>query len=374
MCHTPALGGHLYKCKDCLAKHFMYNSCGNSHCPLCQGAKRERWKQSINKHLFNVPYSHITFTLPHELNGLTKANSAVLLNILFKSVSDTIQEVYSSPSNVGAKPGMIAVLHTWGSDMKYHVHIHCLVTFGGLDIHNKWVKPKRKKTVCSYKLISNTYRDIFLKNLKDAYQNNTITFRNDYHYYHDLLINKRWVVNQQPPQIDTTILEEYLSRYICRSAISPSRLAYVKEKKEVQISFKEYKKQIKGKPAPIAIKKIDPLLAIGMILQHKLPPYFHRSRYYGLHATCHRKKIAKMIPKAIQRNSQWVKQLFELLTILFNLVEEEIKSCPECGSINLEKSIISNDRDWLKNNVKAYYPRNKDPTTQSENRIKIKRA
>jgi len=282
--------------------------------------------------------------------------------------------VYSSPSNVGGKPGMIAVLHTWGSDMKYHVHIHCLVTFGGIDQENKWVKPKRKKTVCSYKEMAKTYRETFMKNMKKEYENKTIEYRNSYSYYEEILKDKRWVINQQPPQIDTTILEEYLSRYICRSAISPSRLEYVKEKKEVNISFKEYKKQIKGKPAPIGIRKVDPLVAIGMILQHKLPAYFHRNRYYGLHATCHRKKISELIPKAIQRNDQWIKHLFELLTILWNLEEKEIDSCPNCGSVNLEKTMVSGDREWIKTHVKGYNIHNKDPIIQRMNRIKIKRA
>lgn len=373
MCHTPALGGHVYECKDCYTKHYMYNSCGNSHCPLCQGAKREKWKDSINKQLFNVPYSHITFTFPHEFNGLTKSNSSVILKILFRSVWETIQKVFESTNNVGAKPGVIAVLHTWGSDMKYHVHIHCLVTFGGLDEDNKWVKPKRKESVCSYKEISEIYRETFLENLKSEYEKKTIKYRNDYEYYEEMLKDKRWVVNQQKPQIDTTILEEYLSRYICRSAISPSRLEYVKAKKEVKISFKDYNNKDDDKAAPIGIKTMDPLVAIGMILQHKLPPYFHKSRYYGLHATCHRKKIAEMIPKEIQRNDQWIRQLFEILTILFNLVEEEIKSCPECGSINLEKSIVSADRHWLKNNVKSYTIRNKDPAKGGMN-IKRKKS
>ncbi len=370
-CHTPHLGGHVYACKDCGAKHYMYNSCGNSHCPLCQGAKRERWKDSINKLLFNVAYSHITFTMPHELNGLTKSNSSVMLSMLFKSVWATLQKVYSKGSNVGGKPGVIAVLHTWGSDMKYHVHIHCLVTFGGLNKDKKWVKPKRKKTISSYKEISNIYREIFLAKLKIAYKEKTIRYRNDYDYYHEILKNKRWVINQQPPQIDTEIIEEYLSRYICRSAISPSRLEYIKATKQVKISFKEYSKQQKGKPATIGIKKLDPLVAIGMILQHKLPPYFHKSRYYGLHATCHRKKISKIIPKALQRNGEWIKHLFELLTILFNLAEKEIMSCPECGSINLTKVIVTSDKNWLINNVRMYTIHNKDPITiNNKNRAK----
>lgn len=374
MCHTPALGGHVYLCKDCGSKHYMYRSCGNSHCPLCQGAKRERWKDAINKLLFNVPYSHITFTMPHHLNGLTKSNSTAILNILFRSVWETIQEVYQDRSNVGGKPGVIAVLHTWGSDLKYHVHIHCLVTFGGLNEDEIWVKPKRKKTICSYKKISDLYRKIFLSKLKSAYETKTISYRNDYNYYEEILKNKRWVVNQQAPQIDTEIIEEYLSRYICRSAISPSRLDYIKETKQVEISFKEYKKQEKGKPATIGIKKLDPLVAIGMILQHKLPPYFHKSRYYGLHATCLRKKISNILPKALQRNGQWIKQLFELLTILFNLVEEEILSCPDCGSINLVKAIVTSDRNWLLNNVKKYRLHNKEPVSSINKNIKSLRA
>jgi hypothetical protein len=151
-------------------------------------------------------------------------------------------------------------------------------------------------------------------------------------------------------------------------------LEYIKATKQVKISFKEYSKQQKGKPATIGIKKLDPLVAIAMILQHKLPPYFHKSRYYGLHATCHRKKISTIIPKTLQRNGEWIKQLFELLTILFNLVEKEIMSCPECGSINLTKAIVNHDRNWLINNVSMYTIRNKDPITIINKNRKIKIA
>jgi hypothetical protein len=313
--------------------------------------------------------------MPHELNGLTKSNKKVMYKLLFDSVWATIQETYTDKANVGGKAGMVAVLHTWGSDIKYHVHIHCLLTFGGLDKDNVWVSPKRKKTIGSFYKISKTYKRIFLANLKLAYKKGAISFRNDYNYYEELLKEKRWVINQQPPQVDTKILEEYLSRYICRSAISPSRLKYVKDEKKVEISFKDYRNQQKGVPAPIAIKRLDPLLVIHMILQHKLPPYFHRCRYYGLHATCNKKKIKKLIPKALLRNEKWIKQLFELLTILFNLTVEETKSCPDCGSINLVKIDLSIDNKWAANNIKYYKKtKNKDPTKPFKHTKHNKRA
>jgi len=376
MCHTPALGGHVYYCEDCFTSHYMYHSCGNGHCPLCQGSKRKKWKESINKNLFKVPYTHITFTMPHELNGLAKGNSRQVYDLLFKSVWQTIQEMFADKKNVGAKPGMVSVLHTWGSDMKYHVHIHCLVTFGGMTKDGRWAKPKREKTIASYDEISNSYRTIFLSKLKKSYESKSIVFRNDYSYYESLLKIKKWVVNQQPPQIDTEIIEEYLSRYICRSAVSPSRLNYVKSDKKVELIFKDYAKQKTGKAAPLATRKIDPLVAINMILQHKLPPYYHRCRYFGLHATCHRNKLASIISRSLIRRTDWVKQLFQLLTNLFNLTKREVKYCPKCGSIELVKSIVLSDRRWLENNVRNYGKtrgNNKDPTNRGKN-IKQLRA
>ena len=136
LCRTAALGGLRHTCPDCGGVEYRYFSCGHSHCPLCQGNKRQAWYERVEAGLLKVPYCHITFTLPHELNGLCRLHPSIMYGMLFRVAWQTLRELCAEPGGVEGLPGMTAVLHTWGSDLKHHVHLHCLVTFGGLDQSN----------------------------------------------------------------------------------------------------------------------------------------------------------------------------------------------------------------------------------------------
>ena len=158
LCRTPALGGRRIICKQCSQVRYQYFSCGNSQCPQCQGIKRLQWQDRLACRMLSVPYCHITFTLPHDLNGLARSHPRAIYNLLFRSAWRTIEQLCAKPENVGGKPGMTAVLHTWGSDLKYHVHVHCLVTFGGLQMkpQTEWKWPKLKKKLArSFSMVSN---------------------------------------------------------------------------------------------------------------------------------------------------------------------------------------------------------------------------
>ena len=324
---------------------------------LCQGKKRMDWQLKLASKLYKVPYSHITFTLPEELRNVAKTNPRVIYNALFRSAWETVKELSIDCRNIGALPGMVEVLHTFGSDLKYHVHVHTLVTFGGLDDKYNWVSPKRKDKIAGYRALRNTYRKIFLKKLEKLYDTGEITYHLGYEELTSGLEKKSWVVNHQPPVLDTETIENYLSKYICRTAVTPKRINYDSEKQMVQLLHKNYKDQKNGKPAPLEILNLFPLDAIRLILQHKLPVGFHKSRYYGIHSTSTAKKIRPLIPESYLRNKKTIKQLFALLKLiekLLGLPDSSIYRCKACGSEEIVEIKLASDSTWPLKNVRGF--------------------
>ena len=230
--------------------------------------------------MLQVPYCHITFTLPHCLNGLARRNPWEVYNLMFRSAWQTVRRLCKKLKNVGGLPGMSAVLHTWGSDLKYHVHLHCLVTFGGYNEQDgQWHWPKRKRKIAPYRKLSGKYRAIFLKRLKKLMESGQVDYHQSYEELESSLPKKRWVVNHQWPTAETKVIEEYLGRYICRIGISNKRLSYDKNGENVCIEYNNYREQKAGEPAPKAYRHMPPLVAMHQILQHQLPRYFPRSRH-----------------------------------------------------------------------------------------------
>jgi hypothetical protein len=273
-----------------------------------------------------------------------------------KSAWMTVKTLSEDPENIGALPGMIAVLHTFGSDMKYHIHTHCLVTFGGLDKNNNWVYPKRKDKIARYRKINSEYKKIFLEGLKQLYRENLISYHLNYEEIESIVVNKKWVVHNTKPTIDTTILENYLARYINRVAVSNSKVEYLKEQSKVKLIFNDYKNQEEGKPAPKESKILDPLLFINQFLQHLLPPYFQKSRRYGLHASATKKKVENLLPESVKRNNQTIRTLFQILTHLLKLNPYE---CEKCKSTQQEIQNIKADKEWVRKYI--YLPKSSRP-------------
>lgn len=344
------MGGKRISCNNCGHSKHIYLSCGHSHCPLCQNNKRQLWQQKLAEKFLNVPYVHIVFTVPHELNKLARNNEKIIYNITMRAAWKTIKVLTSKNENVGGLPGMVAVLHTFGSDMHYHIHVHTLVTFGGIDDRGNWHWPKRKKKLASFRAISKSYRHIFLSMLKKNMAKNEIVSVKDMDALIQTISNKRWNVRNEYPTANTKVLERYLSRYINRIAISKSRLEYVaaqqKENDRVNIRYKDYRKQVKGQPAPLALKNIQPLVAINQFLSHVLPPYFQKSRYYGIHAAATFKKVRPLIPKKLKRNTETIRLLFKILNHLAGLKSHV---CEKCQHTDFSISPLNADVDWIFN-------------------------
>lgn len=349
ICRTPALGGKLLSCQGCDHSWYQYFSCGHSHCPLCQGNKRQAWYERIDAGLLEVPYLHITFTLPHELNGICRLHPKAMYNLLLRSAWQTIRDLCADPGKVGGLPGMTAVLHTWGSDLKHHVHAHCLVTYGGwAEQKGAWCWPKAKDKLVGHRQLRNRFRSIFLAGLKDWMTCHSVPgpiYHQSYGVLTAGLLSKSWVVNQQPPTVDAELINAYLSRYICRIGISDKRLHYDPIQKTVRLAYKDYRRQEAGQAAPIAYCELAPLVAMQQILQHLLPAYFHRSRSYGLHAPATRKRLGNQLQALVPTNRDTVRLLFRLLK---HLLLQPLPACEACGDTRPPRvEIVAPDRGFL---------------------------
>lgn len=339
ICKTPALGGHLITCKDCDHKHYVYNSCGHSHCMLCQSIKREQWVDKLKTSLLDVPYVHAVFTLPHQLNGLARSNEKEIYSLIMRASWITIKDVME---NQGGTPGMTSVLHTFGSKMNYHIHVHSLVTFGGLGWDGKWVYPSKKKTFESYRTMCSKYRSVFLKELDKLYKSGKIVYHQDYDDIIKEVQKVRWVVHTTYPTMNTTIIANYLAKYINRVAVSNKRLDYVKDSECVVLLYNEYKNQESGKVSPKAYLYLEPLVAIEQILQHVLPKHFQKSRRHGLHNA--NTNIKKAIPDALKNNLATIRTIMEIITHLSNLKPFE---CDNCKSTNFTIEEIHPNKTWI---------------------------
>jgi hypothetical protein len=286
----------------------------------------------------------MVFTLPHELHTLARANKRIIYSLIMRSSWKTVKILSAQTKNIGGLPGMISVLHTFGSDLKYHIHTHCLVTFGGIDEKNQWQFPKRKDKIARYRHINNTYRSIFIQELQSFFKSGKINYRLSFEELIKMVENKIWVVHNTKPTIDTTVLENYLSRYINRVAVSRSRVEYLKESEEVRILYNDYTNQVEGQAAPKKYKLLAPLSFIHQFMEHVLPSYFQKTRRYGLHASATKRKYEGLIPEAIKRNGHRIRTVIQIVT---QLIKENPFSCELCHSSEYDIIRVKQNKEWI---------------------------
>jgi predicted nucleic acid-binding Zn ribbon protein len=191
-CRTAALGGHIDACNACGFYKISFNSCGNRHCPTCGALKREHWIVRQEEKLLNVPYFHVVFTIPHQLNGLCLQHPRLLYGLLFKTAWQTIQAFANDPKYLGAKTGMTSVLHTWGQNLSLHPHLHCIVPGGGITPNGKWkTTPSKGKYLFPKNALRKVFRAKFMAALKDLAAKNAIELPYE---LKEKLYRKKWVV------------------------------------------------------------------------------------------------------------------------------------------------------------------------------------
>jgi Putative transposase/Transposase zinc-binding domain len=286
-CRTAALGGHVEQCQDCRHTHIAYNSCRNRHCPKCQGAAARDWLADRQAELLPAPYYHVVFTLPAPIADIARQNKKVVYDLLFKASAETMLTIAADPRHLGARIAITAVLHTWGSAMTYHPHVHMIVPGGGISADGKsWISCK-PGFFLPVRVLSRLFRRLFLSMLAAAHDDARLTFFGDQQHLADRhafdaclkpLRKAEWVVYAKRPFGGPEAVLAYLSCYTHRVAISNSRLISA-DQSGVTFKYKDYR--IDG-PDRYKTMTLTPAEFIRRFLIHVLPRGFHRIRHYGL--------------------------------------------------------------------------------------------
>ncbi len=289
-CRTAALGGHVERCEKCSYTIIAYNSCRNRHCPKCQGAAAREWLAEREAELLPVPYYHVVFSLPAQIADIAYQNKAVIYDLLFKASSETMLAIAADPKHLGARIGFLSVLHTWGSPMTHHPHVHMIVPGGGFSPDAKnWVAC-RPRFLLAVEVLSALFRGLFLHKLRAAYRAGELQFFGKharlidpqaFAAYLRPLYDKEWVVYCKRPFGGPKEVLRYLARYTHRVAISNRRLLACDEK-GVTFKWKDYR--LKGRER-YKVMTLPIHEFIRRFLLHVLPAGFHRIRYYGLLAS-----------------------------------------------------------------------------------------
>ena len=293
-CRTAMLGGHVEGCEDCGHTRIAYNSCRNRHCPKCQGAAAREWLAAREADLLPVGYFHVVFTVPAEVANIAFHNKAVVYDLLFRAASETMLTIAADPKHLGARIGVTAVLHTWGSAMTHHPHIHMIVPGGGISLDGeRWIA-SRPAFLLPVRVLSKLFRRLFLARLIERHAAGRLHFFGDQIRLSDRRTFLRhlapvrktnWVVYAKPPFGGPEAVLAYLSRYTHRVAISNRRLISLNET-GVTFRYKDYRRDGNERQRTMTLHADE---FIRRFLLHVLPKGFHRIRHYGLLASAGRK-------------------------------------------------------------------------------------
>lgn len=299
-CRTEALGGHVAACTKCNHQHIAYNSCKNRHCPKCQAPAARDWMTARAEHLLPVEYFHVVFTLPAEIARIALWNKRAIYGLLFKASAETVATIAADPKRLGARIGMTSVLHTWGSALTHHPHIHMIVPGGGLSPDGtRWVKCK-PGFFLHVRVLSRLFRRLFLEGLMALHQAGQLRFFDDLtgladaNAFAEWLTPFRkieWVVYAKPPFGGPKAVLAYLARYTHRVAISNHRLVSA-DADTVAFRWKDYRIKRGDR---MKVMRLPTFEFIRRFLMHVLPDRFHRIRHYGFLAGSRRRAKAAQI-------------------------------------------------------------------------------
>ena len=293
-CRTEALGGCALRCDQCDYQRTQYHSCRNRHCPQCQHQATQEWCQKQCNNILPVPYFHLVFTLPHELNGWAQLHPEVIYALLFKAAWGTLKAFGEDPKRLNGQLGMTAVLHTWSQNLGRHIHLHCLIPGGALAKDEPQWHATKTPYLFPVRALSRCFRGKMVTLLRQAWEGKKLS-RLESQAHVDTVLNqlmsKPWVIFARHTEKQAEEVVEYLSRYTYRIAISEQRLVAM-DKQSVSFRWKDY--------AANGAKKtmiLDGIEFIRRFLMHILPTGFMRVRHYGFLANCHRKIKCALIQR-----------------------------------------------------------------------------
>jgi hypothetical protein len=303
-CRTAALGGHVEACTDCGHWRIAYNSCRNRHCPKCQGGAARTWLETREADLLPLGYFHVVFTLPAEIAAIAFTNKAAVYDLLFKAAAETMLAIAADPQHLGARIGITAVLHTWGSALTHHPHVHMIVPGGGISFDGgRWIS-SRPAFLLPVRVLGALFRRLFLTRLLQLRDAGKLAFFGSLAHLTDRraflrhlarVRKKRWIVYAKPPFAGPEAVLAYLSRYTHRVAISNSRLLAF-DQRGVTFRYKNYRCSGADRQQVMTLESDE---FIRRFLLHVLPSGFHRIRHYGLLAGTKRKDSIELARKLL---------------------------------------------------------------------------
>src|SRR5882724_3772999 len=286
-CRTAALGGHVERCDDCRYTTIAYNSCRNRHCPKCQGAAAREWLAEREAELLPVPYFHVVFTLPARIASFAYQNKAVVYDLLFKASSQAVLTIAADPEHLGVRIGITAVLHTWGSTMTHHPHVHMIVPGGGISLDSSRWLSCQPRFLLPVPVLTKLFQGLMLAKLLAAHKAGRLAFfgphahlaeRRAFAAYLAPLRRITWYVYAKPPFGGPKAVLAYLARYTHRVAIANSRLL-ARDQQGVTFRYKDYRADGRARQKVMTLATNE---FIRRFLLHVLPHGFHRIRHYGL--------------------------------------------------------------------------------------------
>lgn len=341
-CKTGELGYNICYCEECDYMEIHSCSCNNRNCPCCQLPLEKKWISSRQSELIEgIAYYHVVFTLPHELNDLIYMNQELLYNLLMKSASDSLITLCADKKYMGALPGIVSVLHTWGQQLNYHPHLHVMLSGGGLNRYGNFIETRHKGFIIPEPVLAKVFRGKYLDQLKKYYESGKLRCEGSCAYlenptewkaFLDTLYSKAWLPFLKETFNGNGNAIEYLARYAFRTAISNSRIEEVTGS-DVSFRYTDYADNNAKK-----LKTVPGEEFIRLFLQHVLPKGFHRVRFSGYLTNCRKtqnlKHISRLRGVIYTGNPMAGKTTSELMLILFHV---DLCSCQRCSSRNLTR-------------------------------------
>ena len=309
-CRTQTYGHHAEVCDECGFINIAYNSCRNRHCPQCQGIAKRKWVNARLSELLPVAYHHVVFTVPSYISKLSMYNQKIIYNLLFMAASRTLLAFGEDPKFLGAKIGFYGILHTWSQTLGPHIHIHFIVTAGGLTDDGQWKEPRHaKKFLFPVRAVSKVFRGKFIEGLKELYYNQKLTIPDNMEELNtpegfekqlNILVSKSWRVHSKPPFSGPDEVVRYIGRYTHRIAISDSRILSF-EDGQVTFSYKDNKEKDPDKKYKQMTLTSEEF--VRRFLYHVLPHRYHRIRNYGFLSNGRKKQNIEIIKKQLPDGS-----------------------------------------------------------------------
>jgi Putative transposase/Transposase zinc-binding domain len=337
VCRTAALGGHLERCDCCSYERPCYDSCRDRHCPKCQSLARAAWVEKRIDEVLPTHYFHVVFSVPEQIASIAYQNKKVVYGILFRATAETLTTIAADPKHLGAEIGFFAVLHSWGQNLLFHPHLHCVVPGGGISFDGtRWISC-RPRFFLPVRVLSRLFRRLFLKYLQEAFDSGKLRFFTSlealrdpqaFQSHLDPVRNLKWVVYAKPPFAGPQQVVNYVGRYTHRVAISNDRIVDI-EGDEVKFTWRDYRDNNQQKTMTLSADQF-----IGRFLLHVLPSGFQRIRYYGFLGNRRRKEkleqCRQLLGMAPSKSPSVTVKLEDYRDRYEKLTGRSLRECPVC--------------------------------------------